>query len=483
MTTVSVPATAATPERRPLLSNLQTRYRLLLLGGAAVLLALITLLQAVSAYSTSYELFRGIAEVNSTTVDASERALQYIAQASQAAADYVVLTSDTPLYEQAQNDIFRNFASFRDEMAILRGNLQSTGVASDEERTAYTVAETFTFSRFWRHVSDLVAQRSNDAVAQQQYLAADNHVRSWINPALQALENLNFAQMEAAGETALSVIFTQVFLLAVPAVALALLLTYLSQMLRRKVHRYLTPGIDAAAVLSWLALVIMVLNLLGAPNQIRVMIQDSYRSVSASSRALVDANLANRAESSELLDPERSEAWDARFDEATQQVALRMCGLDTCLENSFGGGSTTNTSVVRTAENISAEDSALIGGIIPLVANVTFPGELNALEQARTAFVDYLAVNQQLRELVAADDIEGAVALNTGTEAGTSQEAFDRFASAMEQVRTVNRKVFDETWASASTTLQSNRVLFGLVGYLAIAALIVWGVYHRYREL
>jgi hypothetical protein len=444
----------------------------------AVLLALITMLQAINAYSTSYELFRGIAEVNSTTVDASERALQYIAQASQAAADYTVLTSDTPLYEQAQNNIFRNFASFRDEMATLRGNLQS-----DAERTAYTVAETFTFSRFWRHVSDLVAQRSNDDVARQQYLAADNHVRSWINPALQSLENLNFEQMEAAGESAASVILAQVFLLGVLAVALGLLVTYLSQMLRQKVHRYLTPGIDAAAVLSWLVLIIMVLNLMGAPNQIRVMIQDAYRSVSGSSRTLVDANLANRAESSELLDSERAESWDARFDEAARRVALRMCGEEICLENSFGGGSTTNTSAIRAAEDISVEDSALIGGIVPLVANVTFPGELSALEQARVAFNDYLTANGQLRELVAAGDIEGAVALNTGTDVGTSQEAFDRFATAMEQLRTVNRKVFDETWASASATLQRNRVLFGLVGYLLIAGLIVWGVYHRYREL
>ena len=77
-------------------------------------------------------------------------------------------------------------------MFILRSNLQS-----DEERTAFTVADTFTYSRFWRHVSDLVSQRSNDAIARQQYLDADNHVRNWINPALQQLENLNFQQMVA----------------------------------------------------------------------------------------------------------------------------------------------------------------------------------------------------------------------------------------------------------------------------------------------
>ena len=253
-----------------------TRTRLLLLGAVAIVLALITLLQALNAYSTSYELFRNMIEVNSTTVDASESALQDIAQASQAAADYAVLTSDTPLYEQSQNNIFRDFSSFRDEMFILRSNLQS-----DEERTAFTTADTFAYSSFWRHVSDLVSQRSDDAVARQQYLDADNHVRTWINPALQRLENLNFQQMVAAGNQAGSTIIAQVILLAIPALALALLLTYLSFMVRRKVHRYLTPGIDVAVVLSWVILLLMLINLVNAPNQLNTMIQDSYRSVSA----------------------------------------------------------------------------------------------------------------------------------------------------------------------------------------------------------
>src|SRR5664279_4345233 len=207
MTTLQAVSSAA---RQPARRVAQTRYRLLLLGAAGVVLTLITLVQAVHAYNTSYELFRGIVEVNSTTVDASERALQDIAQASQAAADYAVLSSATPLFEQAQTDIFRNFSNFRDEMFTLRNNLQSA-----EENTAFTVADTFAYSRFWRHVTDLVAQRSIDAIAQQQYLEADNHMRNWINPALQDLENLNFQQMVQAGNQAGSIIATQVILLAI----------------------------------------------------------------------------------------------------------------------------------------------------------------------------------------------------------------------------------------------------------------------------
>jgi hypothetical protein len=457
-----------------------TRTRLLILGAVSVVLVLITLLQALNAYSVSYELFRNLIEVNSTTVDASESALQDIAQVSQAAADYAVLTSDTPLYEQSQNNIFRDFSSFRDEMFVLRSNLQDA-----EERTAFTTADTFAYSSFWRHISDLVSQRSDDAVARQQYLDADNHIRTWINPALQKLENLNFQQMVTAGSQAGSTIIAQVILLAIPALALALLLTYLSFMLRQKVHRYITPGIDAAVVLSWIILLLMLINLVNAPNQLNTMIQDSYRSVSGSSRVLVDANLANRAESSELLDPDRADAWNTLFDNEAQLVELRMCGQVNCTQNSFvsGGSDQPSASVVSAASNISPDNSAKIEGIVPLIANVTFSGETAALEQARVAFQQFLTVNTQLRSLVQANNMTDAVTLNTSSDSGTSQEAFNQFANAINQVRDINHTVFDQVGQSATQTLQSNRLLFGLLGSVLIGIFLVIGVYHRYREL
>ncbi|MEO8392964.1 MAG: hypothetical protein ABI700_08220 [Chloroflexota bacterium] len=483
MTTAQIRTTAPAPAERPTTARraMTTRTRLLLLGVVGLVLVLITLLQALNAYSISYELFRNLIEVNSTTVDASESALQDIAQVSQAAADYAVLTSDTPLYEQSQNNIFRDFSGFRDEMFILRSNLQS-----DEERTAFTTADTFAYSSFWRHISDLVSQRSDDAVARQQYLDADNHIRTWINPALQKLENLNFEQMVAAGNQAGSTIIAQVILLAIPAVALALLLTYLSFMLRQKVHRYITPGIDAAVILSWVILLLMLVNLVGAPNQLNTMIQDSYRSVSGSSRVLVDANLANRSESSELLDPERADAWNTLFDNEVQLIELRMCGLANCTQKSFIPGSTSDqpsSSVVNAANNITPDNSAKIEGIVPLVANVTFAGETSALEKARIAFQDFVTVNTTLRGLVQSSKMDDAIVLNTSSDAGTSQEAFDRFATAINQLRDINHAVFDQVGQSATQTLQANRILFGLVAYVAIGILLVAGLYHRYREL
>jgi hypothetical protein len=237
-------------------------------------------------------------------------------------------------------------------------------------------------------------------------------------------------------------------------------------------------------VLAWLLVLIMLLNLLAAPGQLNTMIQDSYRSVSAASRTLVDANLANRAESSELLDLERADSWNARFDEAVALIALRMCGQPNCLETSFlSGTERASDQVVRAANDITPSNSELIEGIIPLIANVTFDGEATALDNARKAFQEFRGINTQLREQIAAGNIDDAVALNTEIADGTSQEAFDRFAAAMDEVRDINRAVFDEVGQAASQTLQTNRILFGFVGYAIVAVLLIVGVYHRYREL
>ena len=79
---VPLPTPAAALETvRP---RLQARFRLLIMGGVATLLALLVIAQASNAYATAYRLFEDIAVRNSTKVDAAEQALQNIASASQA---------------------------------------------------------------------------------------------------------------------------------------------------------------------------------------------------------------------------------------------------------------------------------------------------------------------------------------------------------------------------------------------------------------
>jgi hypothetical protein len=167
------------------------------------------------------------------------------------------------------------------------------------------VADTYTYSRYWRHISNLMAQRSNIDLARKQYLFADDHLRNQIIPSLETLEALNFDSMVETSERAGGIMTFQALVLAVLVIGLAVGLTALSFWLRRKIRRYITPGLDAAMVVTWIVALLMLGNLLSLPEQLRVMVSDSYRSISASARVLVDANLANRAESTAVIFPER----------------------------------------------------------------------------------------------------------------------------------------------------------------------------------
>jgi hypothetical protein len=117
------------------------------------------------------------------------------------------------------------------------------------------------------------------------------------------------------------------------------------------------------------------------------------------------------------------------------------------------------------------------------MGNITFPGEAAVLEKARLAYLDYVAVDAVLRQDISAGNMDAAVTLNTDTSPGTSEEAFNRFVKAMDELRSINRQVFDDIWNEQRDALPRNQVVYGLIGYLLVIGLVGLGVYHRYREL
>ena len=480
MTLVKNPITPNT--RRPVLEDLtrsgqsfwqQTRIRVVVGGVTIALCALLAGGIVANAYSTAYTLFQTIAEFYAIKVDAAEGALQNIARTSQATADYTALTSDTPLFEAAVNNIFRNFNAYRAELFILQSNLQSQA-----ERTAFTVADTYTYSRFWRHVSNLIDGRSDLDLARREYLSADNHLRTRIIPALEALEAENFSLMAAAGEQAGGTLGAQIFLVALGAGGLLVLLTLLSFWLRGKVRRYVTPGIDGALVLAML--VVMLIGLIQLPRQFSRMTQMAYYNISSSSRVLVAGNLANRAESSALIDLNRAETWYAQFDAGVNEMELRLCGLQDCLQQAFVSSSgQPNTSLIEQVRR----STALQDQDRPLISSVETRQELQALEAARIAFLDYLTVHDQLVTYIESGQIDEAITLSTGFEEGESEALYATFTQQIETVQAFNRETFDAIWNAQRTTLPTQQVLYSVLAFGAIIVLTGFGVSHRFREL
>jgi hypothetical protein len=313
------------------------------------------------------------------------------------------------------------------------------------------------------------------------YFAADQILTAQIIPSLSQLEDRNFQQMVTQQENASHIIVGQTLLLALPVISLCATLTALSFWLRRKLRRYLTPGIDLAMVAAWLAAGLMLTTLLSVPEQLRIMVIDAYRSISASSRILVDANLAERAESNAMLDQQNAQRWFAFYDDYMSLIALRICGQLECMEAMpFAASGTADTAdplVVTNARSISPENSARVGGVIPLMGNITFTGEVQTIERARLAFLNYLSVHARQRTSVQTGDLNGAAALNMSDE---GLNAFEAFTQAIEDERLINRQVFDAVWQAQR---QAITPLSGLLMLMLVIGGTSLGVYHRFREL
>ena len=47
----------------------------------------------------------------------------------------------------------------------------------------------------------------------------------------------------------------------------------------------------------------------------------------------------------------------------------------------------------------------------------------------------------------------------------------------------MNRQVFDDIWLTAEHWLTTNRLTLALAGFVLVILGVLFGVYHRYREL
>lgn len=463
------------------LNRLPTRHKLLLYSAGCIFLSLIALIQVQSVYRSAYEFFDGIVSDNSVKVDAAIQSVQHIASVNKYAAD--TIGGLTPESQQtARTLLYGEFQGFRNQMFMIRA-----GLHKPEELGTFTAVEAQVYQAYWTQISLLIdaQEHKNKPAALQAFNAADSIFENRIAPIMRRLEQQNYAIMLEAANYASNRISADTFWLMVMLVFLALLYSALSFWLRFRVRRVLTPGFDLAFVVAWVLVFAIILQLGALSWQLRVMVQDAYYSVIASSHVLADANRANVTESAALNDPANAALWQTKFDNNIRLIALRMCGQPDCLKTPFAmlRPDVPDQNVVSEARRISQQDSQLIDNVTPLVGNVTFAGETSALEQSRIALRDYLKIDAQMRALLAAGQFDAAITLNTGTKAGQSDEAFSRFTTAMQRERQINHEVFDSTWKQLQDSLPASQRMYGIGGYLLLIFLCIGGVIHRFREL
>jgi len=457
----------------------QLRYRLLILAGVALGLILITAVQGLSVYDTTYRLFQNVALDNKAQIEDSDNALQAIAQVSTDVVDSVITKSNNSTQSDAAAAAIDNdFDGFRNVMFKVNANL-----AAGPEADAFYSAERAVYDEFWPHISAMLTaeSRGDTATVVQEYSTADSVLEQTIIPNLTTVEEYNFAAMQRTELNARAAIITQLVLLMVPALGLAIFVTTSSFWLRRKVRRYLTPGMDAALVLCWLLGVVVFSDIAQAPGQLKSLVEDSYYSVGATQRILAIATQANRTESAEVLDTANAAKWQHLFDTNDVLIQQALCGFKDCINTQFNTlrSDAIDPDVIDSANRNLPHRNTEIVTVVPLVANVTYVGEPEAIEQARETYLAYLKLDRQIRDLVAQKQLQAATILDTGD----SDVAFGKFVAAVEHEKKINVDWFDLVWQDVQNNLPAHRLILALAGYGMVVIFLCAGVYHRYREL
>jgi hypothetical protein len=219
-----------------------------------------------------------------------------------------------------------------------------------------------------------------------------------------------------------------------------------------------------ASIVALLFLLNTMWILVSSGENLRVLKEDSYNSLLAlrSGRALLYG--ANSDESRYLFDLQNAAIHEKAFFKKTNQVF---------------GQSQNQAFLTQSIENIKIKrkDPAMTGYFATALNNITFPAERTVLTQMMTKYQAYMAIDQQIRALVANKKMPEAIALCLGD----SNKFFDEARNTMKEALEINQGVFDKVEQKANSQL-ANFEITGTIALGAMATLVFFGLRPRLRE-
>jgi hypothetical protein len=293
-------------------------------------------------------------------------------------------------------------------------------------------------------------------------------------PALGGLEAVKVEGMEVTYAGAAQTIsnWTTALLGAAALLALALLAGLLA--IRRMHYRWSWP-VGAALVACVALAALMWIQLTQARNDASVMVRQAYDSIAGVQDMAANLSQGRALESIAIFDPDRSTTHLGDFDQYMATVEQRLCGPRDCSASTFLAGDDRISDAVAKA---AVEEKVRLGlPRVPLVGNVTFPGQAAAYEQFRVNYRAWLDAHAKLAQQVQARQLEAA----SQTSTGESANAFAQVVSSVDAAGQVARGEYDKIWQGVYRTTTINQGL--AVAFLLMGLAGAWGVWQRRSEL
>jgi hypothetical protein len=223
----------------------------------------------------------------------------------------------------------------------------------------------------------------------------------------------------------------------------------------RNTHRTINVGYAIATVLALGCMIFMLSAFTVSESQLAMAKQQSFDTINSLWSVRASAFVMNADESLYLLDaqnPQTLAAVEADFTQYQHQIVA-----------------------IDPQQALSdAKKGVPFGGYLgEKLAHITYQGEGDAVREALQTFANYVAIDTQVRQLLAAGNVQQAQALVLGFNPGQAALAFTQFDSAMWNALDINQFQFDQQIDTAVSSLGPVPYVLGIVLIAIVVATIV----------
>jgi hypothetical protein len=223
----------------------------------------------------------------------------------------------------------------------------------------------------------------------------------------------------------------------------------------RHTHRVLNLGYAVATLVTLGCMIFMLGAFNVGESQLAMAKQQSFDSINALWTVRATAFLMNADESLYLLDahdPQTLSAVENDFTRYQQQIV----NIDP-----------------QQAVTDAKQGIAFRGYLGEKLSHITYPGERAAVQEAIQTFANYVAIDKQVRQLLAAGNVQQAEALVLGFNPGQAALAFTQFDSAMWNAIDINQFQFDQQIDNAMGSLGPVLYVLGIALIVMVVATII----------
>ncbi len=306
-----------------------------------------------------------------------------------------------------------------------------------------------------------------------RYRQATDLLKTQLLPAAQELTDREAGALEATYQDQRSRIGSVRGWVLATGLALLAALIALQVYLARRFRRLVNPALALATVVVLGGLVAAGTLLADEAEHLRGAKKDAFDSVLALTRARAVSYDANADESRYLVDPDRATRYQQAFlDKSQQLLALPGATVDSY-----------DATLAGALDRYRADqtDIGWTGFYGTEFRNITFPGERVAAEETLLRYQTYQRDDRQIRALVAAGRLRDAVAFCTSYAPGQSNDAFERYDTALAALIAINANAFGGAVGAGEHELDGWTPGLSVTGALLLG-LVLAGIWPRLAE-